>query len=120
MLESLLNKKNFGSYILEITSSENDGDHYQTNLEFEKNLNKVLTRFYYLCKAARSETFIIEGTEFENLQQVSRSDKKDRDGHYIADYVLENIGYAYESSMVREVESVKLYFLDEQGILNEF
>jgi len=118
MLEQLLNKENFGSFILEITSWENDGDHYQTNIELEKDYKIALERYDYLTKASRGLPFTINGVEYANLQEVADSEDKDADGYYLADYIIENVGCEYESSIVRTVESVKLYFLDENGSLN--
>lgn len=118
MLEQLLKPENFGSFILEITSWENDGDHYQTNIEFEKDSKTAVNRFEYLTKAIKGLPFTINGVEYADLQEVYDSEDKDSDGCYLADYILENIGTEYESSKVRTVESVKLYFLDEDGSLN--
>lgn len=118
MLEQLLKPENFGSFILEVTSWENDGDHYQTNLEFEKDSKLALERYDYLTKASKGLPFKIHGIRYESLQQVYDSEDKDADGYYLADYIIENVGCEYESSIVRTVESVKLYFLDEDGSLN--
>lgn len=122
MLGELLNPENFGSFILEITSWENDGDNYQTNHEFEKESTRALERYEYLCKAAKGQPFVIAGTKFNNLQEVLDSEVKDSEGYhisdYISDYILDSIGREYGSDTVRTVESVKLYFLDEDGSLN--
>lgn len=118
MLDKLLDAKNFGSFILEITSWENDGDHYQTNIEFEKDPHKALERYDYLTKASNNEPFKVNGKIYKDLQELSDSDDTDPEGFHLSDYILNNIGWQYETSIVRVVESVKIYFLDKDGDLN--
>jgi hypothetical protein len=117
VLEELLKPENFGSYILEITSWENDGDHYNTELEFSK--DSTLERFEALRLASQNLPFTVSGIEFKNLQEVADSEATDSNGHYISDYFLDSIGYGYESSIARTVDSVKMYFLDSSGKLEK-
>lgn len=143
-IEGLLDPENFGKYVLEVISWENDADHYQTNIFFIDTLEKLQLSIELMdsCKVlpddepyfGEPKNFKVFGLEVSCMEQLASLEAEyyeqlDDDveypigmfgnGMFLETYEEFVGGFQYETSIIRRLESYNIYKLDEQGRLSK-
>jgi len=120
MFDEICDENNFGKYMLAVESWENDADHYETNTAWFDTLLVASETYLIFDNATKDKPFLVAGHTFKDLQEAAKSDKKDEEGFYISDYILDLVGgYQYETDRARVADSVKLYHLSHEGVLSK-
>lgn len=144
VISELLNPNNFGKYVLEVVSWENDADHYENNVFYIDTLEELQLSIELLesCKDLPDEepyygepkTFKVFGLEISCIEQFSAMEdeyyeKLEEDvetplgmfgnGMFLETYKEFVGGYQYETNIIRRLDSYAVYKLDEQGLLSK-
>jgi hypothetical protein len=145
ILQTLANPDNFGKYILEVESWENDGDHYQTNLHVvssKEELTLLTTMLDVLRDVPKdsgwsnsnTKEYTLFGNTFKTLEELLELDSEAHasendmgvyvgglfgNGIYLDHYIELVGGYQYESDEIRQLDSYKTYKLSDIGVLEE-
>lgn len=144
IISGLLNPKNFGKYVLEVVSWENDADHYQTNIFYIDTLEKLQLSIELIesCEVIPDEepyygeprAFKVFGLDVSCMEQLSAMEaeyyeKLEEDvenplgmfgnGMFVEDYEEFVGGFQYESSTIRRLDCYNVYKLDDQGRLSK-
>lgn len=143
-IAGLLDPENFGKYVLEVVSWENDGDHYQTNIFYIDTLEELIASVELIDSLknvpdenpyyGEAELFEVFGLEVHSLEQLSAMEdeyyeKLEEDvenplgmfgnGMFLETYEEFVGGFQYETSIMRRLDSYNVYKLDEQGKLSK-
>lgn len=145
ILEQIANPNNFGKYVVEVESWENDADHFQTNYYFtndSEKLSHIMIMLTTLKDVPRdsgwsnsnSKEFALFGVTFKTISELmeleseayAREDEAGVDvgglfGNGMSiDLFIELVGgYEYESSLIRQLDSFKTFKLGSDGKLEE-
>lgn len=96
ILEAVTDNKNFGRYVLEAISWENDGDHYENNIFFFDTLEEI-------------EAAIQAGQKAQSLYHTEDINK-------LTDFQIDLAGgFQYESDYPRVLESMSGFYIHGTG-----
>lgn len=145
ILEQITNPKNFGKYVIEVESWENDADHYQLNCYFTDDkvrLTNIMLLLDTLKDVPRdngwsnsnTKEFTLFGVTFKSIADLMELEsdayaQEDAAGVDVGglfgndmstDLFIELVGgYEYESDVVRQLDSYNTFKLSSDGKLEE-
>lgn len=127
ILAQIANPKNFGKFVVEVQSWENDGDHYENHIFFAPT-REEFDDLVYACKIMCGQVNPeLDGIEFPDretfLEYILEKELDqayfDEDTVFHHEFLTNLVGsYEYESNVLRTGDCFMAFYLDCYGKLN--